>query len=65
MRPGRQRRMNSLDDELGEGEVDEGVVEVLVVEVGEEEVVEGDSRITTSSSLQQTLIIYFQLKILC
>ena len=64
MRPGRQRRMNSLDDKLGEGEVDEGVVEVLVVEVGEEEVVEGDSRITTSS-LQQTLIIYFQLKLLC
>ena len=56
--------MNSLDDKLGEGEVDEGVVEVLVVEVGEEEVVEGDSRITTSS-LQQTLIIYFQLKLLC
>ena len=64
MRPGRQRRMNSLDDKLGEGEVDEGVVEVLVVEVGEEEVVEGDSRITTSS-LQQILIIYFQLKLLC
>ena len=41
--------MNSLDDELGEGEVDEGVV-VLVVEFGEEEVVEGDSRVTTSSS---------------
>ncbi len=56
--------MNSLDDKLGEGEVDEGVVEVLVVEVGEEEVVEGDSR-TTTSSLQQTLIIYFQLKLLC
>ena len=64
MRPVRPRRMNSLDDKLGEGEVDEGVVEVLVVEVGEEEVVEGDSRITTSS-LQQTLIIYFQLKLLC
>ena len=57
--------MNSLDDKLGEGEVDEGVVEVLVVEVGEEEVVEGDSRVTTSSSLQQTFIIYFQLKLLC
>ena len=47
--------MNSLDDKLGEGEVDEGVVEVLVVEVGEEEVVEGDSRITTSS-LHQPII---------
>ena len=58
MRPGRQRRMNSLDEELGEDEV-----EVLVVEFGEEEVVEGDSRVTTSFSLQQT--IYFQLKLLC
>ena len=50
--------MNSLDEELGEDEV-----EVLVVEFGEEEVVEGDSRVTTSFSLQQT--IYFQLKLLC
>ena len=52
--------MNSLDEELGEDEV-----EVLVVEFGEEEVVEGESRVTTSSSLQQTLIIYFQLILLC